>query len=103
MDEDQYVDPEADASAEGDTPDADTAAADLEVRLTFDLGDLRVQVADLMQLQPGFCFELDLPAGAPIRVRSGDQVIATGELVRIDDRLGVMVRSIKTTGHGGAA
>ena len=95
-------DPSADSPAR-QFVDAPTTPADpagnlpenLEVRLNFDLGELSLPIADLEHLQPGYVLTLDTPAGRPVRIRAGQQVIGRGELVQIDDRLGVVVRELR--------
>ncbi|MCP3877887.1 MAG: YscQ/HrcQ family type III secretion apparatus protein [Sulfitobacter sp.] len=66
----------------------------VEVRLTFDLGQLSISLGDLQQIQPGYNFELDMPAMASVRIRAGDQVIGRGELIQIEERLGVRVTEL---------
>jgi len=66
----------------------------VEVRLTFDLGQLSISLGELQQLQPGYSFELDLPAMAGVRIRAGDRLIGRGELIQIEERLGVRVSEL---------
>ncbi|NJN46695.1 MAG: YscQ/HrcQ family type III secretion apparatus protein, partial [Candidatus Competibacteraceae bacterium] len=56
-----------------------------------DLGHLTLPLGELQNLQPGYSFELDVPAIGPVRILAGSQVIGRGELVHIEDRLGVRV------------
>ena len=67
---------------------------DLEIRLDFDLGHLTLPLRELRTIQPGYSFELDRPDPQPVRILAGSQVIGYGELVQIDDRLGVRVTSL---------
>lgn len=67
-------------------------AGGLTVALDFDLGRTTVPIADLESWQPGAIVALDLPApkeGIEITVRANGEVIGTGDLVRLDDRVAV--------------
>lgn len=66
----------------------------LEIRLDFDLGYLTVPLRELRTIQPGYSFELDRPDPQAVRIVAGAQVIGYGELVQIDDRLGVRVTAL---------
>ena len=64
----------------------------LPVVLDFDLGRTTVTVAELESWQPGAVIALDLPApgdGVEVTVRANGAVVGVGDLVRIDDRVGV--------------
>ena len=73
---------------------------DLEVRISFDLGQLTLTLAELQNIRPGYSFELDLPADGRVRITCGAQLIGRGELVQIEDRLGVRVTTLLQTGNG---
>lgn len=67
---------------------------DLEIRIDFDLGSLQVPLRELRAIQPGYCFEfagLDRPR---IRLIVGDRLIGHGELVMVEDHLGVRVAEL---------
>ncbi len=79
-----------------DAPDQGPISVDeLEVRLDFDIGHLRLSLGEIERLAPGSVLALDTPAGRPVRIRAGGRVIGRGELVQIDDRLGVVVRELR--------
>ncbi len=67
---------------------------DLDIRLDFDLGHLTLPLRELRTIQSGYSFELDRPNPQPVRILAGSQVIGYGELVQIDDRLGVRVTTL---------
>lgn len=77
-----------------DTPRPPLNPDDLEIRIDFDLGDLTLPLRELRAIQPGYSFELDRPDAQSVRIVAGSQVIGYGELVQIDDRLGVRVTSL---------
>ena len=84
--------PENDQTAE--SSNTGLTAEDLEIRLSFDLGHLSLPLGELQNLQPGYSFELDMPASGSVRIHAGAQLIGRGELVQIDDRLGVRVTEL---------
>ena len=73
---------------------AGLSAADLDVRLHFDLGNTTLSLAELQHLEPGYTFTLDRREQDVVRLRVGSRVIGHGELVQIDDRLGVRITSL---------
>ena len=76
-----------------DAPAAEPLDLDaIPVRLTFDLGDRALPLAELRQLQPGAVFDLQRPlADGPVMIRANGALVGTGELVDIDGRIGVRV------------
>jgi flagellar motor switch protein FliN/FliY len=84
--------PEADAR--------DKIAADL--RSVFDvpvsiqavIGRTTIVVADLLELGPGSVLELDRRVGEAIDIYVNSRLIARGEVVVVDDRLGVTMTEI---------
>ena len=71
----------------------------LEITLRFDLGQLTLPLGELQQIQPGYSFELELPAPGQVRIVAGTQLIGRGELVQIEDRLGVRVTALFKPDH----
>ncbi len=86
----------ADAEAGAQTPfDIDA----IPVRLTFELGERHLTLGELRQLQPGQSFDLERPlADGPVIVRANGALLGTGELVEIDGRIGVTLRSVGKAG-----
>lgn len=90
------------------TPDApvpDTnaplAAQDVPVRLSFDLGERTLSLAELQSLQVGQALELGRPLAGAVNVRANGALIGTGELVEIDGQLGVVLATLgQATGVG---
>lgn len=85
-----------DSSIESGGPHAPNVPPDnlggLEVPLRFEIGDLSVSLADLKHLQPGFIFELPQPIShGTVRILAHGNLLGTGYLVAIGDRLGVRV------------
>ncbi len=77
-----------------ESPSPGLSAEDLEIKITFDLGHLTLPLSELQNMQVGYSFELDMPAAGKVRILCGEQLIGRGELVQIDDRLGVRVNAL---------
>ncbi|MEP3277444.1 MAG: flagellar motor switch protein FliN [Stappiaceae bacterium] len=95
---------EHEAPVPGDTFDEDQqsqhAAADLEavfdvpVRISAVLGHSRVHISDLLKLSSGTVLELDRKVGEAIDIYVNDRLVARGEVVLVDDKLGVTMTEI---------
>ncbi len=66
----------------------------LPVDLVFEVGRLEITAKELTTLQAGFTFLLDRSPTAPVTIRANGRVIGRGELVQVDDRLGVTLKEI---------
>ncbi|WP_260986115.1 type III secretion system cytoplasmic ring protein SctQ [Bordetella genomosp. 13] len=67
----------------------------IPVRLTFDLGERSLTLADLRRLQPGETFDLQRPlADGPVMIRANGALLGTGTLVEIDGRIGVTIATL---------
>ncbi len=67
----------------------------LEVPVSFDLGELHLKTADLELLQPGHLIELEQDVSTiSVGLRVGDRLVARGTLVAIGKRLGVRVSAV---------
>lgn len=76
----------------------------LEVPVSFDLGELQLQVADLQRLQPGQIIELPQDvATATVSLRVAERCIAEGTLIAIGKRLGVRISTVIAQRETGAA
>jgi flagellar motor switch protein FliN/FliY len=83
-------------------PEADTArnAADLEavfdvpVQVSAVLGRARMAVSDLLRLGPGAVLELDRKVGEAIDIYINNRLVARGEVVLVEDKLGVTMTEI---------
>ena len=63
----------------------------LPINISFEIGEQTVTVAELSQLQEQYVFELSGPLDQPVKIKANGKVLATGELVKINDHLGVRV------------
>lgn len=71
---------------------------DMPVRVTAIVGRAEMAIGDLLKVQPGAVLELDRKLGEPVDILVNDKLIARGEIVRIDERLGVTMTEIISTG-----
>ncbi len=80
-----------------DITDAEALTAnELPVTLSFEAGSVSIPFDQLASVRPGFVFELAQALDASlIRVLANGVEVGAGELVRIDDQLGVRLTQIK--------
>ncbi|MDB5798424.1 MAG: Type secretion inner rane protein [Paucimonas sp.] len=71
------------------------ALDDIPVRLTFDLGQRSLALAELQRLAPGYTFDLGRDVRRAVTVRANGMAIGEGELVEVDGRIGVAVLSLR--------
>ena len=73
------------------------AVFDIPVRVSAVLGNASMPVSQLMKLGRGAVVELDRKVGEAIDIYVNNRLVARGEVVVVDDRLGVtMTEIIKT-------
>ena len=70
------------------------------LELTAVLGTRRMKLGELLDLGEGAVVALDHPIDAPVDVLAGGTLVARGEIVAVDDRLGIRITSVV---HGDAA
>ena len=68
------------------------------VTLSAVLGHVRVPVGDLLTIGPGVILELDRKVGEAIDILVNDRLVARGEVVLVEDRLGVTMTEIVRPG-----
>jgi flagellar motor switch protein FliN len=67
---------------------------DLPLEVTVRLGQTRILIRDLLRLDKNSVLELTQGADDPIDIVVNDKVLARGEVVVLDDRLGVRITDI---------
>ncbi len=73
------------------------AVFDVPVQVSAVLGRSKMDVADLLKLGPGTVLELDRRVGEAIDIYVNNRLVARGEVVLVEDKLGVtMTEIIKT-------
>lgn len=74
--------------------------ADIPVQITVVLGRTSMQVNQLLKLGRGAVIELDQKVGEPIDIFVNNRLVARGEVVVVEDRIGVtMTEIIKADKH----
>lgn len=64
---------------------------DIDIRLSFDLGERVLTLAELRLLTPGYIFELGRDLRKSVFIRANGKIIGEGELVDIEGQTGVSV------------
>lgn len=87
----------------GEKSAADLATVfDVPVNISAVLGKSHMSVAQLLKLNKGSVLELDRKVGEAIDIFVNNRLIARGEVVVVDDRLGVTMTEIIKTEDSGA-
>ena len=85
---------------EGDPDEATRSATELEavfdvpVSISAVLGRAQIEVSDLLKLDTGTVLELDRKVGEAIDIYVNNRLVARGEVVMVEDRLGVTMTEI---------
>ncbi len=88
------------ASAPSETEPVARGAVDLEavfdvpVQVSAVLGRARMDVGDLLNLGPGTVLELDRKVGEAIDIYVNNRLVARGEVVLVEEKLGVTMTEI---------
>jgi len=86
---------EDDDDADGTRSAADLEAVyDIPVAVSAVLGKARMQVSELLRTGRGAVVELDRKVGEAIDIYVNNRLVARGEVVLIEDRLGVTMTEI---------
>lgn len=70
------------------------AVFDIPVKVQAVLGKSQLEVSQLLKLAPGTVVELDRKVGEAIDVYINDRLVARGEVVMVDEHLGVTMTEI---------
>ena len=82
-----------DASRPGNAKDLD-AVYDIPVQVSAVLGRTSMQVSQLLKLGRGAVVELDRKVGEAVDIYVNNRLVARGEVVVVEDRLGVTMTEI---------
>ena len=92
---------EGDDAPAGDAADGEADAVyDVPVEVTAVLGTATMKVSQLLKLGRGAVVQLDRMVGESIDLHANNRLIARGDVVVIDDRLGVTMTEIIKPDHG---
>lgn len=70
------------------------AVFDVPVKVSAVLGRSQMEVSELLKLEQGTIVELDRKIGEPIDIFINDRLVARGEVVLMENRLGVTMTEI---------
>ncbi|MFQ6018253.1 MAG: flagellar motor switch protein FliN [Kiloniellaceae bacterium] len=92
--------PEIEGGTQDESPKPPTSAKELEavydipVQVSAVLGKASMQVSQLLKLGRGAVVELDRKVGEAIDIYVNNRLVARGEVVVVEDRLGVTMTEI---------
>lgn len=67
---------------------------DLPVTLTVELGSCHLPMRDVLSLAAGSIVQLDKLAGTPVELRANRKLVARGEVVLVEDHLGIRITEL---------
>lgn len=70
------------------------AFEELPLQISVELGQAKLSFREVVELQEGSIVELGRLAGEPLDVKVGNQLVAQGEVVSIDDHYGIRVTHV---------
>jgi flagellar motor switch protein FliN/FliY len=70
------------------------AVFDVPVRVSVVLGRTKMPVASLLKIDTGTVIELDRQVGEAVEIFVNDRLVARGEIVLVENRLGVTMTEI---------
>ena len=89
------VDEIANAFAEGNDNNITLeAVSDIPVQISVVLGKTSMQVQQLLKLGRGAVVELDRKVGDPVDIYVNSRLVARGEVVVVEDKIGVTMTEI---------
>lgn len=71
-----------------------TVLADISIKVTVELGKTNIKIKDLLDLHSESILVLNKHSGEPLNILVDGHVIATGELVVIEDNYGIRILDI---------
>ncbi len=77
------------------------ALYDIPVSITVVLGRTNIEVTDLLALESGDIVELDRKVGESVDILVNNRLVARGEVVLVEDRLGITMTEIIKGGKTG--
>ncbi len=100
MSEEQTVTQEEGAATDGPMQTRAASAKNLEVvldipvRLSMEVGNTNLSIRKLLQLSKGSIVELSRAAGEPLDVLVNGTLIATGEVVVVNEKFGIRLLDV---------
>jgi flagellar motor switch protein FliN/FliY len=100
LDQDSGAMPPVDPNTLAENTDTSRGAEDLEavfdvpVQVSAVLGRAKMEVGDLLKLGPGTVLELDRKVGEAIDIYVNNRLVARGEVVLVEEKLGVTMTEV---------
>jgi len=100
LDQETGAMPPVDPNTLAESGDTSRGAADLEavfdvpVQVSAVLGRAKMDVGDLLKLGPGTVLELDRKVGEAIDIYVNNRLVARGEVVLVEEKLGVTMTEV---------
>lgn len=76
------------------TPNDISLLGDVGLDVTVELGRVRMRVRDVLALKAGSVVDLDRAAGAAVDIVVNGTLVARGDVVVVDDELGVRITEV---------
>ncbi|MDR2340988.1 MAG: FliM/FliN family flagellar motor switch protein [Puniceicoccales bacterium] len=76
---------------------------EIEVQLTFDVGDVTLTLKELEGMREGYTLTIDRPVDEAVNIRANGHVIGRGRLVKVEGRLGVQIEELRGSSVNAAA
>ena len=73
------------------------AVYDVPVKVTVHLGSVQMPISDLVKLGRGAVIPLNKRVGEPIEIYVNNRVIARGEVVLVDENIGITITELLKT------
>ena len=70
------------------------ALLDVSMPVIVEIGRTTMTLQDVLQLAPGSVVQLERAVGEPVDLYVGDRRLAQGEIVVVDDHLGVRITKV---------
>ena len=67
---------------------------EIPVKVSVMLGKTHMQIDDLLKLGKGSVVELDKKVGEPVDICINDKIVAKGEIVIVDNKIGVTLTEL---------
>lgn len=65
---------------------------DVNLELTVQIGSIKLNLYDILELTPGSVLEIERDADEPLDLQIGEKIIASGEVVTVGEKLGLRIK-----------
>ena len=78
------------------------ALFDVSIPVVIEFGRTTMMLQDVLELGPGSVIQLDRNVGDPVHIFVSDRKLAAGEIVVVDDHIGIKITDLIFDRNGGA-